>query len=310
MSHNQPPPGSYGPPPAQPPGPPPGQPPQGGPNPYGQGVPNPAPDLYAQGGAPYAAPQPPQPGYGYPQQPQPGYPQPGYPPPVPPGMPQPPQSGGGKGKTTGLVIGAVVVIGAIVGGVVLLGSGDDGKMTDDGKDYRLTAPRTVLGEYTSDGDDSTAQPLDAEEAQVFGLTAGTGVNADWATSGDAKKLEMLGAYGDVKDPEKSVDAFFSNLKKKAETAGSEDSDALVVGSPEPKSPEGFENGVMKCQVIKAKEEPDPDEPNTLALCAWADYDTVAVVVPHEGTKNLTLDESAKIAADLRKEVRVEVPKSS
>ncbi|ADI10875.1 hypothetical protein SBI_07755 [Streptomyces bingchenggensis BCW-1] len=286
MSHNQPPPGPYGPPPAQPPGPPPGQPPQGVPNPYAQGIPSPAPNPYAQGGGPYAAPQP---GYGYPQQ---------------------PQSGGGKGKTTGLVIGAVVVIGAIVGGVVLLGGGDDGKLTDDGKDYRLTAPRTVLGEYTSDGGDSTARPLDAEDARVFGLTAGTGVNADWATSGDAKKLEMVGAYGDVKDPEKSVDAFFSNLKKKAETAGSGDSDALVVGSPETKSPEGFENGVMKCQAIKAKEEPDPDEPNTLALCAWADYDTVAVVVPHEGTKSLTLDESAKIAADLRKEVRVEVPKSS
>ncbi|MGW3569896.1 hypothetical protein ACWDSL_39555 [Streptomyces sp. NPDC000941] len=302
MSHNQPPPGPYGPPPGQPPGPPPGQPPQGVPNPYAQGVPNPAPNPYAQGGGPYAAPQP---GYGYPQQPQPGYPSP-----VPPGMPLPPQSGGGKGKATGLVIGAVVVIGAIVGGVVLLGGGDDGKLTDDGKDYRITAPRTVLGEYTSDGDDSRAQPLDSQDAQEFGLTAGTGVNADWATSGDAKKLEMLGVYGDVKDPEKSVDTVFSTLKKKSEAAGSADSDALVVGSPEPKSPEGFENGVMKCQLIKSNEEPDPDEPNTLALCAWADYDTVAVVVPHEGTKNLTLDESAKIAADLRKEVRVEVPKSS
>ncbi|MDX3232633.1 hypothetical protein [Streptomyces sp. ME19-01-6] len=303
MSYNQPPPGPYGPPPAQPPGPPPGQPPQGGPNPYAQGVPNPAPSPYAQGGGgPYAP--PPQPGYGYPQQSQPG-----YPPPVPPGMPQSPQSGGGKGKT-GLVIGAVVVIGAIIGGVVLLGGGDDGKVTDDGKDYRLTAPRTVLGEYTSDSDDSTAQPLDDEEAKAFGLTTGTGVNADWATSGDAKKLEMLGAYGEVKDPEKSVDAFFGNLKTRSERAGSEDSDALLVGSPERKSPEGFENGVMKCQIIRAKEEPDPDEPNSLALCAWADFDTVAVVVPHEGAKNLTLDESAKIAADLRREVRVEVPKSS
>ncbi|MEU5024986.1 hypothetical protein [Streptomyces milbemycinicus] len=300
MSHNQPPPGPYGPPPAQPPGPPSGQPPQGVPNPYAQGIPNPAPNPYAQGGGPYAAPQP---GYGYPQQPGYGYPQ-------TPQTPQPPQSGGGKGKTTGLVIGAVVVIGAIVGGVVLLGGGDDGKLTDDGKDYRLTAPRTVLGEYANDGGDSTAKPLDAEEAEAFGLTAGTGVNAEWATSGDAKKLEMLGAYGDVKDPEKSVDAFFSNLKKRAETAGSGDSDALVVGSPEAKSPEGFDNGVMKCQMIKAKEEPDPDEPSTLALCAWADFDTVAVVVPHEGTKGLTLDESAKIAADLRREVRVEVPKSS
>jgi hypothetical protein len=182
-------------------------------------------------------------------------------------------------------------------------------VTDDGKDYRLTAPRTVLGEYTSASDESTAEPLDGEEAREFGLTAGMGVKADWATSGDAKKLEMLGVYGEVKDPEKSVDAVFSNLKTRSEAAGSEDSDALV-GTPERKSPAGFENGVMKCQVIRAKEEPDPDEPGALALCVWADYDTVALVVPQEGTKSLTLDESAEIAAALRREVRVEVPKSS
>ncbi|MES4906783.1 MULTISPECIES: hypothetical protein [unclassified Streptomyces] len=290
MSYNQPPPGPYGPPPGQPPGPPPGQPPQGGPNPYAQG-----------GGAPYAAPppqQPPQPGYGYPQQPQPGYPPPGY--------PQPPQ-GGGKGKTMGLVIGAVVVVGAIVGGVMLMGGDDGGTLTDDGKDYRLTAPKTVLGEYTSE--DSDSEPLTGENAEAFGLTTGTGVNVEWAAAGDAKKLELVGAYGEVKDPEKSVDAFFNTLKKKSEAGGS-DSDAELVGSPERKSPEGFENGVMKCQMLKAKEEPSPDEPGTLTLCTWADYDTVATVVPRQGTKSLTLDEAAKIAADLRKEVRVEVPKSS
>ncbi|MFD8382801.1 hypothetical protein ACFV2X_30540 [Streptomyces sp. NPDC059679] len=304
MSYNQPPPGSYGPPPGQPPGPPPGQPPQGVPNPYAQGAPNPAPSPYAQPGyGPYAPPQqqPPQPGYGYPQQPGYGYPQ----------TPQPPQSGGGKGKTVGLVIGAVVVVGAIVGGVMLMGggSGDDGggKLTDDGKQYKITAPQTVLGAYKSEDSDTTT--LTGEDAQAFGLATGTGVNAEWAATSGGKKLEMLGAYGDVKDPEKSVDAFFSTLKKKSQAGGS-DSDADVVGTPERKSPEGFENGVMKCQMIRAKEDPSPGEPNTLALCTWADYDTVVTVVPREGAKSLTLDESAKIAADLRKEVRVEVPKSS
>ncbi|MEU1668466.1 hypothetical protein ABZ547_33790 [Streptomyces sparsogenes] len=297
MSHNQPPPGPYGPPPGQPPGPP----PQGGPNPYGQG----APDPYAQGGAPYAAPQPqpqpPQPGYGYPQQPQ-------MPPGYPPGMPPAPPGGGGKGKTTGLVIGAVVVVAAIVGGVVLFGGGSDDKLTDDGKDYRLTVPSTVLGEYTRDSGDSAAQQLDSEEAQEFGMTSGMGVQVEWATPGDAKKLRMMGVYGTVPDPEKSVDAFFTNLKKKSQAVGGEDSDSLVVGSPERKSPAGLENAVMKCQTIRAKEEPSPDEPNTLALCVWADYDTVVLVAPQEGTRDLTLDESAQIAAALRKEVRVEIPK--
>ncbi|MEU9790857.1 hypothetical protein AB0E27_09515 [Streptomyces sparsogenes] len=295
MSHNQPPPGPYGTPPGTPPGPP----PQGGPNPYGQGAPGP----YAQGGAPYAAPQPPQPGYGY------GYPQqPQMPPGYPAGMPPAPPGGGGKGKTTGLVIGAVVVVAAIVGGFALFGGGSDDELMDDGKDYRLTVPSTVLGEYTSDSGDSTAQQLDSEDAAEFGMTSGMGVKVEWATPNDAKKIQMMGVYGTVPDPEKSVDAFFTNLKKKSEAVGGEDSDALVVGSPERKSPAGLENAVMKCQAIRAKEEPSPDEPNTLALCVWADYDTVALVAPQEGTRDLTLDESAQIATALRKEVRVEVPK--
>ncbi|MEU7242630.1 hypothetical protein [Streptomyces sparsogenes] len=309
MSHNQPPPGPYGPPPGQPPGPP----PQGARDPYGQGAPGPyaqgapgpygqgAPGPYAQGGAPYAAPQPPQPGYGYPQQPQ-------MPPGYPPGMPPAPPSGGGKGKATGLVIGAVVVVAAIVGGFALFGGGSDDELMDDGKTYRLTVPSTVLGEYTSDSGDSTAQQLGSEEAKEFGMTSGMGVKVEWATPSDAKKIQMIGVYGTVPDPEKSVDAFFTNLKKKSEAGGGEDSDALVVGSPERKSPAGLENAVMKCQAIRAKEEPSPDEPNTLALCVWADYDTVAVVAPQEGTRDLTLDESAQIATALRKEVRVEVPK--
>lgn len=99
----------------------------------------------------------------------------------------------------------------------------------------------------------------------------------------------------------------TTLEEKSETAGGADSDAIVVGTPEPKAPEGLENAVMKCQIIKAKEDPGEGEPDQLALCAWADFDTVAVVVPREGAKPLTLDDSAKIAADLRKEVRVEVP---
>ncbi|MEU5107638.1 hypothetical protein AB0H07_36245 [Streptomyces sp. NPDC021354] len=295
MSHHQPPPGPYGP----PPGPPPGQPPQGGPNPYAQ-PPQPG----------YAYPQQqPQPGYPPPGYPPPGYPQQGYPPPGMPGMPQPPPSGGGKGKAMGLAIGAVVVVAAIVAGVLLLGGGSDedgGKLTDDGKDYKLTAPKTVLGEYTSE--DSGEVPLVGEKAQAFGMTSGMGLDAEWRAAGGAKKLKLLGAYGEVKDPEKSVDAFFSTLKKRSETAGTSDSDALVVGTPERKSPEGLENAIMKCQLIKAKEDPGEGEPSQLPLCAWADFDTVAVVVPSEGTKPLTLDDSARIAADLRKEVRVEDPK--
>jgi hypothetical protein len=209
-----------------------------------------------------------------------------------------------------MVIGALVVVGAIIGGVVLLGggSGGGGKVTDDGKIYKLTTPDTVLGDYRSSFHDvGSNRPLTSEQAQAFAMANGKGISTQWATVGEVKKIRLLGAYGEVKDPEKSVDAYFSFLRAKSQTSGSNDSDVELVGTPERKSPEGLDNAVMKCQVIRPQEKPtDPKEPTQLSLCVWGDYDTVGAVAPSEEAKTVTLDQSAKAASDLRKEIRAEV----
>ncbi|WAP55625.1 hypothetical protein [Streptomyces sp. S465] len=202
----------------------------------------------------------------------------------------------------------MAVVGAIVGGVVLFGGDDGGGVTDDGKEYKLTAPERVLGDYESAYSDAgTEKKLTAEQAAAFGVDkGGSGLNAVWETSGEAKRLQLIGAYGEVTDPEKSVDAYFADLERRSRTAGSGDSDVELVGTPERKTPDGLDNAIMKCQTIRTTEETNAEEPTSIALCVWGDYGTVGAVVPTEGNKALTLDESAAIATDLREEVRVEV----
>ena len=317
MSYNQPPPGPYG-----------QQPPQQ-PNPYGQPP--------QQPGYGYPPQQPQQPGYGYPQQPpggvppqgpppggqpQYGYPQqPGQPNPYgQPGMPGPPvpPQGGGKGKTIGLVVGALVVVGAIIGGFFLFSGGDDdggGDVADDGKKYKLDAPATLLTEYKrmgGGGDASSSDNFTPEKQKTIGIANGKSVKGNYSNvelSGDtteaeaanAKTIMLMGAYGDVADPEKSVDAFFTFMQQEAAS----DEDAELVGSPEKQSPEGFENGVMKCQYMKAKQ-PEPGEPGQVPMCAWADKSTVAMVVNAHAVQSVSMDQGAKTAADVRNEARVEI----
>ncbi|AXK34167.1 hypothetical protein DVA86_17430 [Streptomyces armeniacus] len=320
MSYNQPPPGPYG-----------QQPPQQ-PNPYGQQPQQPG----------YGYPPQQQPGYGYPQQPpagappQGGQPQYGYPQqpgqPTPygqPGMPGPPvpPQGGGKGKTIGLVVGALVVVGAIVGGFVLFSGGDDddggsggnggtNEVADDGKKYKLDTPPTVLTDYKRMGnaDTTTGDEFSAAEQKRIGISNGTGVQGAYSTTdfgGDgsgatpdpaeiasAKMLRMMGAYGEVADPEKSVDTFFTYMQGEL----TKDGEAEVVGSPEQQSPNGFENGIMKCQVIKDSS-PEAGQPSEIPMCVWGDKSTIAAVMPIQATAP-SLQEAAQTTADLRKEVRV------
>ncbi|MCT2590466.1 hypothetical protein LHJ74_11180 [Streptomyces sp. N2-109] len=324
MSHNQPPPGQqpgYGYPPQQ--GPPPGQqpgygyPPQQGPPPGqqpGYGYPPQAPPQQPAYGYPPQQSYPQQ-QYGQPPQGQPPYGQPPY---GQPGMPQPPQGGGGKGKTIGIVLGALVAVGAIIGGVLVFTGGDDGGgVASDGKKYKLTTPATLLTDYKrfGKGQATTEDEFDAAEQKKVGITGGTGVQGQYSTAdlnsepseaemATAKFVALIGAYGKVADPEKSVDAFFTYVQE--ESADDEgESDTELVGSPEEKTPDGFENGIMKCQVIKDTD-PAQGAPAETPMCVWADKSTVAAVVKTQVIKAPSLDETAQTAADVRNEARVEI----
>ncbi|MFI0778225.1 hypothetical protein [Streptomyces sp. NPDC021212] len=324
------------------------------PGPYGQQPQQPGP--YGQGGAAG------QPGYGYPQQPpqqpgpygqpQPGYGQPQQPgqPPNPygqpqqqpygqqpygqqpygqPGMPGPYQPGpgqGGKKKGLAMAIGAVVVVAAVVGGVLVFTGGDSGGLSDDGKRYKLTTPQTVAGEYSKE-DGSGGDEADSELTQdlkQYGVTNAKGVSGSYKSGSglSEKDLQITGAWGEVKDPEKVVDSAFAKIAEESEKDSSSSGalKAELVGSPEEVSPSELDNAVMKCQNMKftptgqAANSPGiPKQGFTVPLCMWGDYSTVAYVIHSDRAlamagKGLSLDEAGALAAKVRKDARVEIPK--
>ncbi|MGW2053683.1 hypothetical protein ACWCOZ_07100 [Streptomyces sp. NPDC001840] len=307
MSYNQP--GPYG-----------GQPPQQ-PGPYGQ----PQPGPYGQ--------QQPQPGYGYPQQapPPPGTPpQPGYGYPQQGGPygqpPQQPPYGAGPGqyppppptapkKKTGLIVGVVVVaLAVIAGGAYFLtsGGGGGGSVADDGP-HKLTTPETVIGgsykkvDSGAGGDDGMSEQ-DLKDMEGWGVKNPKDVGAGYSAGGDSltsKQLTFSGVYGTIDDPEQVVDSLFAKMK--AETGQADKStEGELVGSPQEFTPEGFENGVMKCQEAKIT---DSGKSSSFPTCIWADHSTAVYVLSIDLAqlatgKPTSLEEAATLAAKLRNDVRV------
>ncbi|MET8601652.1 hypothetical protein [Streptomyces althioticus] len=327
MSYNEP--GPYG-----------GQPQQPGPygrqpGPYGQQPQAPQPGY----GYPQQTPPPAQPGYGYPQQPaQPGHP--GVPPQQPPygqqpqyGMPpQPPASGGGGGgKVAAIVVGAVAVVTAIGVGAYLLLGGDSGStaagLTDDGP-HKLTVPKTVLGEYQRFGDGSEESGAEnAKDMERSGVKNGTAILGQWSTAdfgnydpadpstaGDfpdqselltAKGITMVGGYGEISDPQKTLDTFFSNIQDKVEKSAGQNTggmdNAELVGEPEEVEIAGT---VAKCQSTKSTNALTKKE-STDWFCAWADHSTVGMVSPGDNAgTGVGKDTAVDLTTKLREQIRV------
>ncbi|MFF3649756.1 hypothetical protein ACFYXV_14030 [Streptomyces sp. NPDC002181] len=307
MSYNQP--GPYGGQPPQQPGPYGGQPPQQ-PGPYGQPAPQPGygypqqpppPGIPPQGYA--QQPQQPQPGYGYPQQ------QPPY------GMqPQPP-----KKSKAGVVIAVVVAVAVIAGAgwYFTKGGGASGSVSADTKGYKLVAPETVDDFKKDPNHKDKSSDTDKKEAEGVGVKNPTHVGMEYQ-SGDPKNplagklLNFSGFYGEIADPEKSVDAYFALAKLEATKDDSKRSVELV-GTPKTMSPAGFKGAVMKCQeakfVSKDTTTKGPKE-FTLPICIWGDYSTLGTVTSMEmasllsGKSGYTLEQSADLAAKLYNTARV------
>ncbi|MFJ4501338.1 hypothetical protein [Streptomyces sp. NPDC088864] len=331
MSYNQP--GPYG-----------GQPPQGQPGPYGQ-QPGPYGGQPPQGqpgyGYPQQAPQgvppqqPPQPGYGYPpaQQPGPYGQQPPTPPPYgqqpygqQPGFPPPAPAK----KKTGLIVAAAVVALAVVAGGVyyFTAGGGSSDVADSTKGYKLTLPESV-GEYKQDKTDSDNKtgPLtgkDKTEAEDMGIKSPVEASGAY-TSGDMEKnalttkmLMIKGLWGEIDDPEKTLDAAFAGAKEEmAKDKGDSDSEVSLVGSPKSYTPEGFDGALMKCQSLKTVNkdadgslQKGPKELN-IPVCIWTDYSTVGIVFAVDlgaamTNKSMPTEEVADLAAKLYNSSRTKI----
>ncbi|MFJ6938856.1 hypothetical protein [Streptomyces sp. NPDC101132] len=319
MSYNQP--GPYGGPGPQQPGPYGGQ-----PNPYGQQPPAPQPGYgYPQQpgqpapgyGYPQQAPQgvPPQQGYAYPPQQQfPGQPQPPY------GMqpPAPPKKGKG-----GAVLAVVVVLAVVAGGAWWFLKGSGASISDDTKGYKLAFPASVdnykLPAGAGKPQDTPMQGESKTEAEALGIkdAHSTFVQYSNGTSKKAKQLSANGMWGQISDPEATVDNYFDSVGKKPNPL-MPDVKFEVVGSPREFQPDGFEGAVLKCANIKLT---NPKGDGTLKngpkeaqipTCAWGDYSTMAAInvmdpaVTLLGGASASLEDVSSLAAKLYKTGRTKV----
>lgn len=297
MSFNQPPPNPYGQQPQQP-GPPPG---------YG---------YPQQGGVPQ---QPQQPGpYGYPQQPPNPYgqaPQPQNPYGVQPnpaylqqnpnaayvqqpvwGAPPPPPPRKNTGKIIAIALAAVVVIG---GGIVIATSVGGGG--SDGPKYKLTTPATVAGDFEKQPGSNTSSSDNLDNTP--GITGAHDVQAEY-NSGSTQRVEFIGAYGTIDDPETAVDSAFTEL----DSQSSKEGDGKAVGSPQSVQPAGIGDAIMKCQIFGTSEDGMSVK---FPICIWGDSSTLAVVAYVDGTTVVTggsvsVEDGAKITAEVRTDTRVKI----
>ncbi|MBF6049235.1 hypothetical protein GO001_29280 [Streptomyces sp. NRRL B-1677] len=307
MSYNQP--GPYGQPPQQP-------------GPYGQGAPAGQPGYGypppppPPPGTPYgAAPQAPQQPWGVPQQPQPGYPGGQYPPPVPP-------QSGGKGKAIGITIGAVAVVGALIAGAVyFMGGGGDVAP------YTIVMPDKLLdGKYTKASTSSpgskqtdTQDLTDNKNAKEYGISNGTAVSGHYL-SAEKETLVVSGVYGELSDPQKTVDAMIakSEENQKQSSAGAQGLKIETVTPWTEFSPSGFDGAVMKCTTKKATVSMGTISSTSQAsTCIWGDSSAVGYVRQSASQSNspygaetangkpMSAQELAEATVKVRNEVRKE-----
>lgn len=280
-------------------------------------------------GQPGGAPGQPGP-YGQPQQPGPygqQPPPPGQYPGQPPyGQPQPPAGGGGN-KTLLIVVAAVVALAVIGGGAFFLLSGDDdgdsGPGGDPDANYTLEFPET-FGDYSLLEPATSTEDLSQEELAEVGLADAEGTSGFYVAGITAEELQgitnpselgstevtslvAVGLWGEIEDPEGSVDAFLAYGAEQAETSGEELS---LLGEPQAMNPDGLDGAVMKCQEAEA-EDAVTGEMVTVPVCVWADYSTAGFTFFQKqsgaGALEVSLEEAAAQSAQLRGASLVEAP---
>ncbi|MEU8354276.1 hypothetical protein, partial [Streptomyces sp. NPDC048845] len=223
----------------------------------------------------------------------------------------PPTGGGsGRGRTVGIVVGAVVAVAAVVGGAVLFTGG--GPAEDDGP-HKLTTPQKVAEEFDRQGagkDDSDLPAGEKDSLQALpGVTDPHPVQAEYQTA-SKKQMLLTGVWGEVENPEQVIDAMFVVIQKSAEEQG----DVEVLGSPESVEPDGLGSAVMKCQKFKTTVD-DPDVPidhAELPVCIWADSSTVGGVMVMDPVALIAgkadVEGVAETAAEVRADARVKIGK--
>ncbi|MEU1813807.1 hypothetical protein ABZ543_01245 [Streptomyces roseifaciens] len=217
----------------------------------------------------------------------------------------------GKGKTIGIGAGVLAVLAGLVGGGLYMVSGNDDKTGA----YTIDMPQTLAdGEYKQLPGKKGEKDLDAEdrtEMKKLGLEKVEGDNAGYRN--DKKQgLQVIGFYGAIPDPAKSVDKMIKEMAKDDGDAAPSPGDEVKRGEYKDYRPGGFDGAVLKCkQDTMAFTVVDTKFSQTTSQCIWGDKGTVGLVISHSmGTGDdtrqsdgLPADKLAELTTKIRNEVR-------
>ncbi|MFE5871027.1 hypothetical protein ACFQ6V_20590 [Streptomyces roseifaciens] len=235
----------------------------------------------------------------------------------PPLPPQPPVQPYGQpsrrlsGKTLGIGAGVLAVLAALVGGGLYMVSGNGDKTGA----YTIAMPQTLAdGEYRQLPGKKEKKGLDAEdraEMKKLGLEKVEGDNAGYRN--DKKQgLQVIGFYGAIPDPAKSVDKMIKGMAEDKDDAAPSPGDEIKRGEYKDYRPSGFDGAVLKCkQDTMAFTVVDAKFSQTTSQCIWGDKGTVGLVISHsmgsgddaQESDGLPADKLAELTAKIRNEVR-------
>lgn len=208
-----------------------------------------------------------------------------------------------------VALGAVALVAALAAGGYVLYAGGDDSGSDDDTAYTLTTPKSVLGTYEkADTGSGSVTGRDLKAMERHGVERPEAVSAYYsdASGGARKGLDFFGAYGEIGDPGRVVDAMFARWRKNID--GPAMAAIELVGEPREFTPDGFGGkSVMKCQETRFTSDGDRLH---MPMCIWSTTSTAGYVVRSDsrakvGGKDLPLDDTADVTAQLLRDVRVE-----
>ncbi|WP_372407667.1 hypothetical protein [Streptomyces luteireticuli] len=198
-----------------------------------------------------------------------------------------------KGKVMALAAGALAAAGALTGGLLWYQSSRGG---DGPKPYTVSLPATVLdGSFKKDGDEGGTEDLTKDAtSKKLGITDAKGAMGRYANA-DKQELNVMGVYGRIDDPRKTLDAMLAMADK-----GMNQHDSTFPGMKSETltpwtefRPSGFDGTSMRCTASRTTGKTGPASfAHELAQCVWVDGSAVGIV-QHTVTKYEGLPSSAR-----------------
>ncbi|OEJ93291.1 hypothetical protein [Streptomyces thermolilacinus] len=206
-----------------------------------------------------------------------------------------------------LVVGIVAVSLAVLAGLAYLGkqviSGGGTARAFPAAEYRLTVPRTLLGDdYRLIKDSSKEVDAEARKGSDYSgptwRTSSTVTGSYNGTATDGNRgLVLVGMSGQFTSPERQRDSLLKGMRE---------ADGMSEPNPSRTIRPTGSDAELECTVLRSH---DASGTSTVPVCAWGDANTVAYVAfltPADAAQDpasVDLDATARKVLEVRAEVR-------